>query len=377
MGSEGARAAGWALRFERCGVSAEILERVRGSWYLPPPMPTRPPIAPRPLRLLASTVALLVVLVGASTARADGLDPALSRLGTCTDDGSGGATCVRDDDAWRSFATEFAMGLAPSLAHAADGTGVRGFSLSFETRFTDISEGEDYWANGTEGDRDDEPNRFVPNTMRFGRLVLRKGLPYGLELGANVGHVFDSSLWTAGAELQWSLFEGFSRGPLGVLPDLAIRGAVNTLVGEGELYITVPSLDFIISKPFTVARRFDLVPLLSAQLLWIFADSEVTDLTPDVDAIGQCIPSTNTVTLGTQGLACESGDVADLHNSTLFPQLRSFRARIAGGLLIRYRVAEVGAVFSYDLVSPSSADEVLPAELPSQWSVTLTTGLRY
>ncbi|MFT5356378.1 MAG: hypothetical protein ACI9KE_003603, partial [Polyangiales bacterium] len=223
---------------------------------------------------VSAAVLLVTALMSAHPVQADDMSLSLSRLRTETAPGSG--SWEPNNDAFTRLASQLGFALAaPNLAPART-TGYRGFYIGFETSVAGIDDGADYWADGTEGDdMSTGRNRFVSSALTSSRLSLRKGLPYGLEIGASLGRFYNTDSWIWGGELRIALLEGFREGVMGFIPDLAVRGAVRTLTGESELHITVPSLDFIASKPIVLGGAVVFTPIIAAQLMWILADSEL------------------------------------------------------------------------------------------------------
>ena len=224
-----------------------------------------------------------------------------------------------------------------------------------------IDDGADYWRLGTEGNGGADENRFVNGSLVSSRLHVRKGLPFGIEIGLEGGHFYDSSLWVWGADLKIAILEGFREGWQAILPDIAVRGTVRSLAGARDLQLTVPSFDVIVSKRLVLGKVLELTPMVAAQFFWIAADSEVVDLTPGTDAYAACDPVA-TPDPESPPLACQ-GDTSDLANNRSFDELRAFRSRLALGLSGRYRYLSLGVTFHIDLLDPSNADDDVPDEL--------------
>lgn len=338
-------------------------------------------------RCFAVFALLVVGFVRAPVASADEMDVSLARLcqrdGAACADPDGDGVYARDDDAWRGVMTQLGYVLAPPLTSGARTTGFRHFYLGIETSVVQLDEGADYWANGTEGDRlsgVERRNRFVDSVMTLTRLHVRKGLPWGLELGLSAGRIFNTSYWTWGASLQISLMEGFREGLAAWIPDIAIRGSVQTLTGDDEFSLTVPSLDVVVSKPLVLGRAAVLTPIIGAQFMWIAADSESIDLSPGRDQWAECGNlidrsggSGEPWTLPSP--AC-TGSVTDYGNETEFPQLRVFRSRLVVGFNFRYRLLQLGATIHWDLKNPSS-DADVPAGVARQYNLTVLAGVLY
>lgn len=340
----------------------------------------------------ALTVAALAQMAP-SSASAQRMDLALSRLrtpaveGTDCSPGVGMASerqFCPDDQAWHSLAAQFAGALMPPILLPAHTRGMRGIYVGIESFITGIDSGQEYWARGTEGDAAPDPsdpaapgrNDFVDGVLAWNRLNVRKGLPFGFEIGTNVGFLVNTAYWTLGLEVRWSLFEGFRLENTGFyFPSLSVRGSVQTLIGDSELNITVPAVDVTLGERFVVADTVEISPYLGAQLAWIFADTELVDLTPERDAFADCRPDPALPTTGTPPYC--TGEPDDINNNAVFDSLRSMRARLFVGTQVRYEWFALTAAFAFDVVTPGELDGEVPADVPRQWQVDVGAGVSY
>ncbi|MCB9599475.1 MAG: hypothetical protein H6721_09075 [Sandaracinus sp.] len=341
-------------------------------------------------------LALCLGFWGAAPAAADEMDLALSRLRLPSEDGT---HFVPDQEGWRWLVGQLGSSITPSLTTPGSSLGMRGFEVRLETSITPLSNPDDcdpatgdrcYWRRGTTGDDASLPgsgNRFQSNNHILTRLLLRKGLPYGVELAASAGRLARTDTWVWGGEVKLSLLEGFRESWPALFPDVAVRGSVATMTGESELSLTVASLDLLVSKDLVAGNTLTLTPLVGVQLSWIFADSEVVDLTPENDAWSNCqaIPGTPFIedpanpgqNLATRTPAC-TGNASDYNNLAQFERIRAFRPRMALGLQVRYRPLVVTGTIHWDLKTPESADSAAGAiGAPRQWNVAVSAGLRY
>ncbi|MBO6937358.1 MAG: hypothetical protein JJ863_20465 [Deltaproteobacteria bacterium] len=322
----------------------------------------------------------LIALVGGvalgSRAEAQEMNPEIFRFRTETSPG----IYTPDNENFHRFSSQVGFAVAAPITTGAATTGTKGFYLGFETSIASIDDGAEYWRLGTRGDGTGGENRFVNGSLASSRLHLRKGLPFGIELGVEGGRFYDTSMWVFGADLKIAILEGFREGWKAVLPDIALRGTVRTLAGSGQMQMTVPSFDLIVSKKIVLGSVFELTPIVGAQFFWVMADSEVIDLTPDVDGYAACMPATDRPESMTPTqrppFGC-TGDGSDLENNRSFNELRAFRSRLAVGLNGRYRYLNLGLTFHIDLRNPSSADADVPDGVASQWDVTASIGARY
>jgi hypothetical protein len=364
-----------------------------------------------PVRLIrfalgfAATFALWAA--DAASAFAQRMDLALSRLRVPAEDpaihpdtpcpasfvGGGGELLGRswcaDDDAWRSLVTQFAGALAPPILLPPHTRGMRGIYVGLETWITGIDSNADYWARGTEGDEmTTDRNRFVDSVLVWNRLNVRKGLPFGFEVGTSIGFAVNTSYWTLGLEVRWSLLEGLRERRSAVyFPALSVRGAVQTLVGDAEFNVTVPSVDVTLGERFIIGETVELSPYLGGQVLWIFGDTELVDLTPDVDAVAMCDPSPYPPghPMGPQPDAAGNwprapycrGDGSDFNHNVVFARVRSMRGRAFAGLQLRYEWFAFTGAFAFDLFAPHDLDSSIPEDVPRQWQVDLGVGVSY
>jgi hypothetical protein len=312
----------------------------------------------------------------AAPASAQDMNISLSRLRDCTEPGS---PCRQDDDAYRRVMTDFAGAMLPAMLTPAGTRGMRAIYVGIETSVTAIDSGADSsWYRAVEGDGmdgDTSRSRFVDDVLVWTRVNVRKGLPWGFELGTSISYLANTTYWALGAELRWALFEGFRDG-IGWIPDLAVRGAVQTLVGDGEFNVTVPSIDVILSEPFVVASTVEIVPWVAGQVAFPFVDSELVDLTPETSGFTDCNPDPRTPGSDSGPPPYCRGGGGDLNNNVVFPSLRSMRWRLGAGLQVRYEWLTFLGAFSFDLVKPGdpAADESLPSDIDRQWRVDLGVG---
>jgi opacity protein-like surface antigen len=143
-------------------------------------------------------------------------------------------------------------GLAP-----AEPQGVTGFDVGVAASFVEID--SDLWTAVMDANLTDfqsEDYLLVPT------LRARKGLAFGLDVGASYAQVPDSNIELLGVELQWSLLEGSV-----ATPALSLRGSWSSLEGVDDLEVTTYGADVLISKGFAM-----FTPYAGIGQVWI--DSE-------------------------------------------------------------------------------------------------------
>jgi hypothetical protein len=321
------------------------------------------------------------------------MDLALSRLqvpagtpGACDADPMSTVGCA-DNGQWRSLITEFTGALIPPMLTPARTRGPRSFYVGLDTSITGISASSHFWHFGTEGQgAGDDSNRQVDGVLAWTRLTVRKAFPFGFELGTTIGYLVNTSYWALGAELRWSILEGWlSRDWL--VPDIALRGAVQTLVGDQEFNATVGAADLSISNSIIIGDAFELTPITGGQVVWTWADSELVDLTPGTNAFATCMPSSGTPTM--PGEPSCSGSGADYNNNAVFASIRTTRARAFVGLQARYEAFTLTGMFSGDLIPVTDIGWNMdmehglrdnsgnPLHIDRQWRIDVGAGLSY
>jgi hypothetical protein len=332
------------------------------------------------------TYALVGVLALWLPARAlaGDMDPALSRLqfapgnGPCSKTQSG--PCP-DNEAFEQLASELSVALSPVVDQGAASSGARGFYVGISSTTTPIRDDARYWAKGTRGaDPGASQNTSVDALSTWNRIDVRKGLPFGLEVGSSLGYGSATSLWVLAAEVRVVLFEGFHSG-LGALPDVALRGVTQAMFGSSELSVHTNALDVTISKPFVLGNRQRLTPLLALQALFVSAHSGRIDLSPGSNAWSACVPDASKQQNGAQLSCSKASGAPELDNDTTFRSVSQTRVRLFVGAEERYSWLSVAATLGFDLAVPrlqtDTPGDDLPAHLMRQISFQLACGLRY
>ncbi len=345
-------------------------------------------------RTLVPSSILAAALLASVPAAADPFDLALNRLSFYdrTPDPSptrdyqfvGGCgtspdyhQCQADHSMFANLVNQLGGALAPALMAPARTLGYNGLYFAYEHSISGINGDASYWRRGTEGTQRDRMNTnnpttvvrdTVPNQLFVSRLHVRKSFPYGFELGMQGSWLHESTIVALGLDIRWAPFEGFHTG-IGYLPDFAVRGAVNTVVGQQQLYLTMVSVDGSFSKQIGIAGAFTLTPFIGGQALWIFGDSTVIDGTPLRSSYRECPrrhvefqrnPMTNALegsTLVCDVVAAPMGGGDDSRNDMVFTAARILRGRMFGGMRFRYGLLAITAEFGMDLIAPSFSSE--------------------
>jgi hypothetical protein len=172
------------------------------------------------------------------------------------------------------------------------------------------------------------------------------------------------------------------------VPDIAFRGAVQTLVGDQEFNATVATVDVSISNSIILGDAFELTPITGGQIAWTWADSELVDLTPGTNAFQQCNPDPATPSVNPAGMIGMGGQCRgsgnDYNNNAVFPSVRTMRPRAFVGLQARYEAFTLIGSFSGDLIPPTDigSNHLNDAmgntlHIDRQWRIDLGVGLSY
>ncbi len=301
--------------------------------------------------LLSIGLTLLVVLTGAD-ALADANDFALGRFhkgiergpwanGECTS-----AECIlqvnADNELFKAFARDFGMVMSPRLMAPAETLGQAGFSLGVEASLATIDNTAEHWARATP-EQGDTP----ASTLSTMQIHVQKGLPFSFELGGTLTKLMGSDAFALGGELKWAFNEGFY-----YLPDIAVRGSVNRLLGNRDLDMLTGGIDVSISHPFGVGGLLAITPYAGWNLLFVSASSHVLDATPGLpgftppycglDGSDQRRPDPDVPGSFTTSSECQkaahAAETADYRSNFVLSRQRISVHRGFGGLALRVTV---------------------------------------
>ena len=129
--------------------------------------------------------------------------------------------------------------------------GITGFDAGIEVSAVDIKSDSPYWQAAFSGD--------APSYLFLPKLRVRKGLPFGIDLGAMYSYVPDSNIKLYGIEVSKAILDGTM-----ATPALGIRGTYSRLAGVNDLDLQTAGLDASISKGFLF-----LTPYAGAGGLWV------------------------------------------------------------------------------------------------------------
>lgn len=120
----------------------------------------------------------------------------------------------------------------------AEPLGIFGFDIGIEASFVKMDDAA--WQSVL-----DQGSTDVPSYMPVPRLHVRKGLPFGIDVGASYTQIPDSNIAIIGGEVQYAILEGSI-----ATPALSVRGNYSTLIGVDDVDLTTYGADAVISKGF-------------------------------------------------------------------------------------------------------------------------------
>jgi hypothetical protein len=173
-----------------------------------------------------------------------------------------------NEEKFQDFATDAGQVFAPRIAAPAETLGEAGFAINLMTSFSFIPSDEQYWQDVVE---DGAP----PGTLLTAHLQVRKGLPFSFEFAGDMMYLAGSEMFNLGTQLKWALNEGFY-----YFPDIAVRGSVNTLMGNEDLNLLNAGWDVSVSKAFDIGGVMSLAPYVGYQQLHVFASSRLLSAYP-------------------------------------------------------------------------------------------------
>jgi len=139
---------------------------------------------------------------------------------------------------FNTLVDELGMAMAYAPFSPAETLGVTGFELGTSLSVVDIDQA--LW-NEALSDADISAPVSVP------RVMLRKGLPYGVDVGASYSSVPDSNVTIIGGELRKALIDGST-----AMPAVSVLGHASNLSGVDDLDLSTYGIDLGISKGFAM-----------------------------------------------------------------------------------------------------------------------------
>lgn len=154
-------------------------------------------------------------------------------------------------DAFKSLSKEAGSAIAYRNTAPAEPLGITGFDIGAEVSIVSVKKETTYWQSAF--------NNNAPSYLYLPKLRVRKGLPFGIDVGAMYSYVPDSNIKLYGAELSKAILEGTA-----ATPALGVRATYTKLAGVSDLGLQTVGLDASISKGFVIVT-----PYAGAGAVWI------------------------------------------------------------------------------------------------------------
>lgn len=233
---------------------------------------------------------------------------------------------------YRNLGNELATALSPKALAPAETLGMNGFEFSLVSVTTPISWEEAYWQGqpGTpvlEGVVSE--SRKIPKTLWTPTLHIRKGLPLSTELGISGSYLWNSEMFSLGADLKIAIHESFFRWA----PAVTARISFSRLFGSTDFDIVTGEADVMTSLPFGIAGMAQLTPYLGYGYFFAHINSGIIDDTPysAQDPTDQA-----------------GGPDGSLYNFPTIEWDQNQHVRIFGGM--RFIMTFIEVTYEYDLV---------------------------
>lgn len=137
----------------------------------------------------------------------------------------------------------------------AEPLGITGFDAGVEISAIDISNSS-YWNAAFDND--------APSYLVIPKVRARKGLPFGIDVGAMYSYVPDTNIKLWGVEVSKAILEGTA-----ATPALGVRATYTRLSGVDDLDLQTAGIDASISKGFVI-----LTPYVGVGGVWVNADAK-------------------------------------------------------------------------------------------------------
>jgi hypothetical protein len=138
----------------------------------------------------------------------------------------------------------------------AEPLGITGFDIGVEASATSINKDSAYWSAAF--------GNNAPSYVVLPKVRARKGLPFGIDIGAMYSYVPDSNIKLYGAELSKAILDGGMASPA-----FGVRATYTKLAGVDDLALQTYGVDASISKGFLF-----LTPYAGAGYLWISSEAK-------------------------------------------------------------------------------------------------------
>lgn len=153
--------------------------------------------------------------------------------------------------AFKNLSKEAGVSLGYRNMAPAVQLGITGFDISTEVSAVSIDKNSDYWAAAF--------NNNAPSYLVIPKLRVRKGLPFGIDVGAMYSYVPGSNITLYGAEISKSVLDGGM-----ATPAVGVRATYSALAGVKDLGLQTYGIDASVSKGFLL-----FTPYAGTGMIWI------------------------------------------------------------------------------------------------------------
>ena len=140
-------------------------------------------------------------------------------------------------DQFKSLSREAGVALGYRNMAPSVSLGVTGFDAGVELSVMSIDKNSTYWNAAFAND--------APSYLAVPKIRVRKGLPFGIDVGAVYSYIPDTNINLYGAELSKSIIEGSAASPA-----VGVRATYTRLVGVDDLALQMYGVDASVSKGF-------------------------------------------------------------------------------------------------------------------------------
>ncbi len=161
-----------------------------------------------------------------------------------------------DQSAFSSLSKEAGIALAYKNTAPPEPLGITGFDAGAEVSLADIKGESAYWKDAFGGS--------APSYLVLPKLRARKGLPFGIDIGAMYSNDGNTNVQLYGVEVAKAILDGTM-----ATPALGVRATYTKLAGLNDVDLQTVGFDASISKGILF-----LTPYVGAGVVWI--DSKAT-----------------------------------------------------------------------------------------------------
>ena len=161
-----------------------------------------------------------------------------------------------DQGAFKNLSKEAGAALGYRNMAPAAPLGITGFDIGVEVSAININKNSSQWKAAFDNN--------APSYLYIPKVRARKGLPFGIDIGAMYSYVPDSNIKLYGAELSKSILDGTM-----ATPAVGVRATYTKLAGVNDLALQTYGVDASVSKGFLFVT-----PYAGAGMMWINSEAK-------------------------------------------------------------------------------------------------------